>query len=330
MAKNYISSFIWLGAALSFTVAAEQNQELPSSSWKSIFVVDDNTVWVGSGEGKVAVSENAGETWQVSTPGGRSANLDIRQIVAYDNRHAFLLSSGRGERSRLMRTRNAGYSWRQLYRANGDEYLHCFDIIPDGESWVLGEAILDDWHVVRSSNTNHWISSRSGFAERSLMGESASDDGNCVTFANNFWAMGTKDAEYARLVYKSARALRFQVVNTPLTGGAGNGIHVVYPLGNNDILIAGGAEQGPPEFYRYTNGNFTELNSPPLEGPLIQMVVTGSWTLVGNTNGVYRSDNFGDSWAQVSASGVKGLSCSETGACWAITIDHEVVKLPEL
>lgn len=327
------SSFYLGVAATAFTIMsaahASEVSELPSYPWSSLYVVNENTLWVGSDNGVIAVSENAGQQWQISRPGGRSANLNIRQIIAHDNRHAFILSSGRGERSRLLQTRNAGFSWRQLYRGNGDEFLHCFAMIADGESYVLGESLAEDWHVIRSSNASHWISTRSGFAERAILNESASNYGNCVAFSNNTWAMGTKDAEQARLIYKSARELRFRVVNTPLSAGQGNGIHAVYPLGNRDILIAGGAEQGEPELYRYQAGEFTELPSPPLNGPLTHLVVSENWLIAGNANGVYRSNDFGASWQSAHTGSMRALACSEDQHCWVITRDGELTRLAQ-
>lgn len=320
--------FFSLGfVAFNASALAAESNELPTAPWSSIYVVDSDTIWLGSSEGQVAVSGDAGSNWNISTPGGRSTNLNIRQIIAYDARHAFILSSGRGERSRLVRSRNGGFSWSTLYRADGDEYLHCFDMIPDGEGWILGESRLDNWHVVRSSNSSNWISSRSGFAERSIIGESASEIGNCVKYAENYWVMGTKDAAQARLIYKSGPALRFQVVNTPLTAGSGNGIHSVAVIGARDFLIAGGPEDGAPELYRYEQGEFTELLAPPVSGPLTLMTRAENWLIAGNESGLYKSNNLGENWQSASASGALAIACADSENCWLITPQHELKSL---
>lgn len=322
-------SFIFSLSFIAFNTSAltAESSELPRASWSSIYVVDSDTIWLGSSEGQVAVSGDAGNTWNVSTPGGRSTNLNIRQIIAYDERHAFILSSGRGERSRLVQSRNAGFSWSTLYRADGDEYLHCFDMVPDGEGWILGESRLDNWHVVRSSNSSNWITSRSGFAERSMIGESASGIGKCVTYANNYWVMGTKDATKARLIYKSGPALRFQVVDTPLTAGSGNGIHSVAVVGARDFVLAGGAEDGAPELYRYQQGEFTELLAPPVTGPLTLMIRAENWLIAGNESGLYKSNNFGESWQSAVESGAIAIACATSESCWLVSPDHELKAL---
>ncbi|RUO21105.1 hypothetical protein CWE08_05790 [Aliidiomarina iranensis] len=316
--------FSLMFATLCAPTLATESSELPTADWSSLYVVDSDIIWIGSHDGQIAVSSDTGQTWNVSTPGGRSSNLNIRQIIAYDERHAFALSSGRGERSRLVRSRNGGFSWSTLHRGNGDEFLHCFDMIPEGEGWILGETNLDDWHVIRSSNSSNWIGTRSGFSERALMNESGSEFGNCVVHDNNFWVMGTKGADQARLIYKSAAGLRFQVVETPLTAGSGNGIHSVAVLGMEDFLLAGGAENGAPEFYRYQRGEFTELSAPPVNGPLTLMITVGDWVLAGNETGVHKSNDLGADWLPALDNGAIALSCSSVDSCWLITPDHEL------
>lgn len=307
-------------------IIAAENDGLPDGDWSTVYAVNQDIVWLGNRDGYVAVTSDGGATWNITTPGGRTANLEIRQLKAFDDRHAYALSTGRGERSRLLMTRNGGFSWRQMYRGNGDEELRCFGLIPDGEAWVLGDTLNDNWHVVRSSNGNHWLASRSGFAERPLTGEAASNTGNCTVFANNNWVMGTLNASTPRIMYKGRTALRFSVVDTPLTGGLNSGIHSVFPLANRDFLIAGGGndDEAAPELFRYQSGSFTQLTSPPISGALTQMTVSGDAIVAGNPQGLYFSRDFGDSWSQVSGSGAISLSCLNDGACWFIDADHEL------
>lgn len=328
-----LSSAITTLPALTLQAAAEELAEAP---WRTIFMVDENTLWLGSDDGRIAVSADAGQTWRHSHPGGRTSDLNLSQIIAFDERHAYTLSTGRGERSRLYVTRNGGFSWRRLYRGNGDESLRCFDLIPDGEAWVLGDTLLDNWHVVRSSNGNHWLSSRSGFAERALFAEEGSQYGHCVRYANNMWAMGTRNAETARLIYKTRTALRFQVVDTPLSSGTNAGVEAVYPLGPRHILIAGGrtGEEPSAELYRYQDGQFTAVNLPTaassgtqtLTQPITQLYAWPNRWVIASSEGVYSSSNSGETWSTLSQQGVINLSCTESG-CWAISSDHALVQI---
>ncbi|TRW49311.1 hypothetical protein FM042_00080 [Aliidiomarina halalkaliphila] len=314
---------------LALPSAAAENHGLPEGHWSTVYAVNNDIIWVGNHDGQVAVSSNGGETWDISTPGGRTANLDIRQLKAFDDRHAFVLSTGRGERSRLLLTRNGGFSWRQMYRGNGDEELRCFALIPDGEGFVLGDTLDDNWHVVRSSNGNNWLASRSGFSERSLPSEAASASGSCAVFANNTFLMGTLNGTTARIMHKGRTSLRFQVLDTPLSAGQDAGVHAVYPLSQNDFLIAGGAagSDARPELFRFTQGSFTQLPAPPLQGALTQMTAAGTVILAGNTSGFYRSADFGEQWQSVNDQGVVSISCFSDSSCWYLDNNRQLNKL---
>lgn len=315
-----------LNHSLFNVVFAAENDGLPELNWSTLYVVNDDIIWLGNRTGDVAVSSDGGSTWNITSPGGRTANLEIRQLKAFDDRHAYALSTGRGERSRLLVTRNGGFSWRQLYRGNGEEQLRCFALIPDGEAWVLGDTLNDQWHVVRSSNGNHWLASRSGFAETPLVGEAASNEGNCAVYANGNWVLGTLNAAEPRIMYKTRSALRFQVTPTPLTGGLESGIHAVFPLAQRDFLIAGGAaaDYAEPELFRYQSGSFSQLSSPPITGALTQMTVVGNAIVAGNLQGLYFSRDLGNSWSQISDTGALAVSCHGDGSCWFINREHEL------
>ncbi|MCH8501390.1 MAG: hypothetical protein LAT77_05690 [Aliidiomarina sp.] len=331
MKKTMVQVTLYSVAYLSFAASgtAVQAEELATAPWQKVYSVDGQVLWLGSSDGRVAVSSDGGDTWRHSHPGGRTSDISLSQVIAFDERHAFTLSSGRGERSRLYVTRNGGFSWRRLYRGNGDEVLRCFDLIPDGEGWVLGDTLLDNWHVVRSSNGNNWLSSRSGFAERALFAEQGSDSGQCVRYANNIWAMGTRNADTARLIYKTRTALRFQVADTPLSAGTDAGIETVYPLAQNDILIAGGrqGESSTAELFRYQAGEFTELNLPATNQPIRQLFAFGDTLIVANADGVFSSPDMGASWTTLKDQGVLSLSCTTASDCWAITQSHQPVRI---
>ncbi|WP_228517991.1 WD40/YVTN/BNR-like repeat-containing protein [Aliidiomarina indica] len=324
--KARMRNILFVLGCLALPSAAAENFGLPEGHWSAVYAVNKDIVWVGNYEGQVAVTSNGGESWDVSTPGGRTANLVIRQLKAFDDRHAFVLSTGRGERSRLLLTRNGGFSWRQMYRGNGDEELRCFALIPDGEGFVLGDTLDDNWHVIRSSNGSNWLASRSGFSERPLPSEAASSEGQCAVFANNTFVMGTLGGTTARIMHKGRTSLRFQVLDTPLSAGPDSGVHAVFPISQRDFLIAGGAagDEAQPELFRFFQDEFTQLSAPPVQGALTQMTAAGSTILAGNASGFYRSEDFGDQWQSVSSAGVVSISCFDESFCWYLDDNRQL------
>ncbi|RUO32251.1 hypothetical protein CWE12_04555 [Aliidiomarina sedimenti] len=293
--------------------------------WQAVASNTAQTLWLGSTTGHVAYSEDGGDSWTLSQPVGRNGTLPITQIKAKGDREAYVLTSGRGSDSRLYHSRNSGYSWNQLHRADGDRTLRCFDHDSDGETWILGSGRSEEWHAVRSTNGRTWLSARSGFNQPAQANESGfNESGSCVRYANNTWAMGSAYANQARLMYKSNTGLRFRVVATPISGAEGAAVTSVWPLGNDDILFTGGLTGADTEtdndasrVFRYHNNEFSNLPVPPLSGVLTSLTTYQDYILVGNATGVAWSADWGQNW-EVIDTPARQLSCTFEQGCYAI------------
>lgn len=310
--------------------ASVNHIDLPSHAealqWQAISVVDAGVIWLGSNAGHIARSDDLGKNWSVTQPTGNNL-LPITQIKAIDDRQAFALTQGRGSDSRLYHTRNGGFSWNRVYRAKGGEQLRCFDLIPDGEGWILADGVNNDWHVVRSTNGRRWLDSRSGFDSSLNNGEGAySDSGSCVHYTNNTWVMATAYANPARIAVKSTTALRFNVHDTPFTGTE-PAVTAVYPLSVNDILITGGDlndASAEPIIYRWQNQEYQALSSPALQGMLTNLTVRNDQVIVGNQSGTAWSDNWGESWNYLEQPAHQ-LRCSDEQGCFALS-DEQLIQ----
>jgi len=76
----------------------------------ALHAVDSNTVWVAGTGGRVGRTVDGGTRWAVDlVPGADS--LQFRDVHAFSEREAFVLSIGNGTDSRIYRTRDGGISW---------------------------------------------------------------------------------------------------------------------------------------------------------------------------------------------------------------------------
>ncbi|RTE86029.1 hypothetical protein DQX04_05510 [Aliidiomarina sp. B3213] len=308
-------------------MASAQIQLSSEQKWTALSVVNENTWWVGSNTGTIWITENNGESFSKSVPTGETTPLRVRQVHAIDQRRAFILSNdGEGD-SRFYTTRNQGFSWQRLYRSTGDEALRCFAVIPDGEGWIFADTRYGDWHIIRSINGRNWIDSRNGFAGPVQPGEQLSNNSDqCARFVNDTWAAGTYHAPKARLIYKNRNELRFEVVDTPLTGGSGAGVHAVWPFSSNNILVAGGNEQ-TAELYRYSNGEFTAINTPPTEQAITILYGNNESIYVGNQEGLWVSHNEGEEWNVAATQGVQAFDCGYDNTCYALSLEGQVIRM---
>ena len=77
---------------------------------RGLAVVNAKVVWASGTQGTYVRTTDGGITWKSGTVPG-AADLDFRDVHAADERKAFLLSIGEGEKSRIYQTADGGNTW---------------------------------------------------------------------------------------------------------------------------------------------------------------------------------------------------------------------------
>lgn len=96
-----------------------------SADLHGISALSDQVAWVVGAHGTVLRTADGGSTWARCNLPAEAALLDFRAVQAFDPRTAVIMSTGKGELSRVYRTVDGCKSWEEVFR-NPD---------PDG-SWV--------------------------------------------------------------------------------------------------------------------------------------------------------------------------------------------------
>ena len=102
-----------LGITLLCNVSAAQWTHQPSGTTarlRGLAVVNAKVVWASGTEGTYVRTTDGGITWKSATVPG-ATDLDFRDVHAADERKAFLLSIGAGEKSRIYQTADGGDTW---------------------------------------------------------------------------------------------------------------------------------------------------------------------------------------------------------------------------
>jgi photosystem II stability/assembly factor-like uncharacterized protein len=134
---------------------------------RGIFNVGGGVAWASGTNGTVLRTEDGGYVWQICAIPVGAEHLDFRGIQAFDANTAIVMSSGKGDLSRLYKTTDGCHTWKlvftdpdedgffdAIYRAEdknlyvlGDPVNGAFPIFTSeeaGESWfVVGEAGRD-------------------------------------------------------------------------------------------------------------------------------------------------------------------------------------------
>ena len=113
--------------------AWQQVESGTAASFRGLSAVSDDVVWVSGTGGTWGRTTDGGATWTMSTVPG-AEELDFRDVDAFDESTAYLMSAGPGEASRIFKTIDGGATW-DLQHTN-----------PSPEGFYDGLAFWDSQH----------------------------------------------------------------------------------------------------------------------------------------------------------------------------------------
>jgi photosystem II stability/assembly factor-like uncharacterized protein len=88
-----------------------------TAGFRGLCAVSDRIAWASGTQGTFLRTIDGGETWQAGALPG-AASLDFRDVEAFDERTAYLLSIGNGDASRIYKTTDGGQNWALQFKAN--------------------------------------------------------------------------------------------------------------------------------------------------------------------------------------------------------------------
>jgi photosystem II stability/assembly factor-like uncharacterized protein len=327
-------------APSSFKVRWQEQKSGLVSSFRGLSAVNEKIAWVSGTKGSYARTLDGGQTWRPDSVAG-AANLDFRDVEAFDANRAYLMSAGPGELSRIYKTTDGGKSWQLQHTNKIPEGFFDGMAFWDADNGVLiGDPvkgrlfimITSDggtaWQPLPPENSPAVIEGEYGFA--------ASGTGIAVQGKNQIW-IATGGA-VARVFYSSARGKTWNVASTPIVSG--NQSSGIFSIAFRDSLhgvIVGGNYQQPNEAKgnaALTNdgGKTWELiKSPETVGFLscVAYVPKSSMPMLVavGTSGSYGSMDDGKTWIKFSTESYHTLSFARsTHVGWAAGADGRIAK----
>lgn len=118
----------------------EVQYEDESSLFIALSIVDEDVVWVSGAPGIVGRTEDGGESWTMFD-GPWPDSLQFRDVHAFSEDEAFILSIGNGLDSRIYHTTDGGASWRLSFQ-NQDEnaFYDCFSFWDRQRGFVFSDS----------------------------------------------------------------------------------------------------------------------------------------------------------------------------------------------
>lgn len=194
---------------------------------RGVSAVDANVGWASGEKGTYLRTTDGGRTWRAKTVPG-AQDLDFRDIEAFDENTAYVLSAGQGERSQIYKTIDGGQSWVMQYRSNQAQAF--FDAIAfwdRNHGLALSDPVDGRFLIVATTDGGAtWSAMPREGMPPALEGEGAfAASGTCliVQGKSNAW-FGTGGPNGARVFRTSDGGKTWQVAIAPLAHGKSAGI----------------------------------------------------------------------------------------------------------
>lgn len=275
-----------------------------------VSVVDSSVIWVSGTGGMVGLTTDGGNSWNfAAVPSADS--LQFRDIEAWDERRARVLSIGPGSQSRIYRTEDGGGSW-TLEWTNADPkgFFDCFDFWSWESGLAVGDATDGRIDVVRSDGIV-WAAVPDTALPEAHEGEGAfAASGTCLFTARDSLAWIVTGSAAGSRIYRTVdRGSSWSHTDTDFFRGLeAAGLMTLGFRGSSTGFAAGGALRRPDDnhsnFAFTADGGVTWIPRTPTQLPNVYGIavspsVNSSVILAVGPKGMDVSHDDGREWTSV-------------------------------
>ena len=200
-----------------------------------------SVVWASGSNGVILRSPSTQAPWVQSHVSG-AETLDFRGIQAFDDKNAYVMSSGEGDKSRIYKTSDGGQNWTLQYTGGRptffldalvcDTPLHCLALSdPIDKRFVI---------LATSDGGEHWRPLAEDSMPLALKDEGAfAASGTCLAvYGNDIYFVTGGPA--ARLFHSPDLGRMWSVIPLPITSGnAAAGAFSIARRGRNMVVVGG-------------------------------------------------------------------------------------------
>ena len=302
---------------------------------RGLSVVSDDVVWASGSVGTVLRTTNGGSTWQSVGPPG-TANLQFRDIEAFDANTAVILSIGTGTDSRIYRTTDGGATWQLVFvNAEPTAFYDCMTFFDKHRGLALSDPVDGRFRILGTSDGGQTWSIVAADMPPALPLEFAfAASGQCITSSGgrDAWFATGGDA-VARVFHSTDRGLTWTVANTPVRSGPSAGIFALAFRDHQHGLAVGGdflAPTASPDAFALSDdggASWSLVAAAPDEYRSGAHLVTGTTALAVGPSGSDVSVDQGLSWTRFDGGSFDTVDCAGGFACWASGEQGRVAKL---
>lgn len=286
---------------------------------RGVSAVSARVAWASGAGGTVLRTTNGGDTW-TALPVPGAEQLDFRDIDAFSDKAAYILSIGNGEASRIYKTTDAGRHW-TLQLANKDPkiFLDAMAFWSEDRGVAFSDSVDGQFVIFATTNGGRaWERIPAGSLPPALANEGAyaASGTNVAVFKDHLW-IGTTAS---RVLHSADRGRTFTVAQTPLPTSASAGIFSIAFRDALHGIVVGGDFQKEREAVDNaavtSDGGVTWQLVKGLSGYRSLVAhrsgTRASWIAVG-PQGADLTDDDGRSWTPLPGPGFHAFSFAPNG-----------------
>jgi photosystem II stability/assembly factor-like uncharacterized protein len=325
--KHLYFAAILLGLYGSSARAEWQTQTIGTQSdFRGLCVVSSNVAWVSGTKGTFARTTDGGKTWSVGTVPGAD-KLDFRDVEAFGETTAYLLSAGPGEASRIYKTVDGAKTWvLQFKSADPASFLDAIAFWDERSGIALGDPIKRQFQLlITTDGGSNWKPVAAKTLPPALSGEAAfaASGTSLVTHGETDAWFATGGAKTARVFHSKDRGQNWEVSETPIMAGAESaGIFSIAFRDKKHGMIVGGDYRKPNEVganaaITSDGGKTWQLLDKRLPFRSAVAWAKDRWVAVG-TSGSHVSLDNGATWNVLDRENYNSVGFTSTGEGWAV------------
>lgn len=208
-----------------------------TASLRGISTVNDRVAWASGTGGTYLLTTDGGATWKAAqVPGAET--LDFRDVHALDDRTAWLMAAGTGDKSRIYRTTDGGAHWTlQFTNPDAAGFYDSIAFWDVKRGLVVGDSVNGHMVVMATDDGGeHWRRVATPPALEKEGAFAASGTSVVVAGRREAW-IGTTGA---RVFHTADGGRSWTVVETPIRhDGPGAGIFSLAFDGRRGIAVGG-------------------------------------------------------------------------------------------
>lgn len=329
--------FSLLSVLLFCAVAAVQASAQPlatKASFRGLSVVSSKVIWASGTGGTVVRTTDGGRNWKMmQVPGAEK--LDFRDIEAFDERTAYILSIGDGDSSRIYKTVDGGETW-TLQHTNkvAGAFFDALAFWDRDNGMMMSDPVGGFFYLLRTSDGGRtWAPVSTERLVPAEAGEAAfAASGTCLVAGpkGNIWMV--TGGKVARVHGSTDKGLSWFAETAPfISGESAKGIFSLAMFDSRTGVIVGGDYTKPNEAVdnvAFTaDGGKTWKKGSGLGGYRSGVAYIDRRTLIAvGTNGSDISRDGGKTWTVHDKENYNAVQAKGFDAVWAVGPSGRIVR----